>query len=298
MSAKFSSGSCNTEGTTPADQGRKRDAGVRNEGTNLQKKPRGQEERTEENKTSIGTIKDCEKNYGDHVGITKSIPAEKSGCQKDHIISGPCTSTSQTPRDNTIKVAAAGVPSNTNLAKTLKIQEESTLCPADQEICEVYVYTRPVGPLGLSSQSSDGFQTCNQDSSPSILGWVAKKFVPAKHWCAAFDYGGDKVVVCQALENNKNLVGECKLMDKKELLKNIEGQYHFGKLKVSMTDVQQAVDQLAIGGDYNITENNCQTWVIRLFEKLKLPIPTSFLGLLTAHSARKLVSRAFEYLTN
>lgn len=286
----------NESGPTPADKGRKRGAHVCNEGTNPAKKTRGQEEATAENKRSEGTIKDCEKSYGDHIGMAKAISGEKFACQEDQNISDSSTPTSQTPRDNIIKIPTAGVTANTNQAKTLKFQEESTLSPDVEEICEVYLCTRPVGSVGLPLGSSYGSQTSPQASSPSIVGRIAESWTPAQHWCAAFYYGGDKVLVCEATQVNKALVAGWKLMDEKKFWEHNQMLINFDKLNIPMERVKKTVGESATDLPYDITENNCQTWAIRFLHKLN--ITTSVLEHKTAKFVRKVASNIWNCITS
>lgn len=168
-----------------------------------------------------------------------------------------------------------------------------------KDTCKVYLYTSPTkfsAPFSRQPLFPPIGPPSLLDQFRSFLRKISNNFVPIQHWHAAFDYDGDDLVVCEAEKILGRLVGSCKIHQKETFIQGHHMKKDFGEHNIPMEVLQKTVESMSVNGDCKITENDCQTWMISLFQKLKLD--TEFLEENSARYYRDFALNLWNQITN
>ncbi|KAL1475598.1 hypothetical protein MTO96_037173, partial [Rhipicephalus appendiculatus] len=110
----------------------------------------------------------------------------------------------------------------------------------------------------------------------------------AKHWLLVFDYGEDKVLICDA-DNLRGRFDGSHELEKEGCAKNLRKQgcndfdlllvpckrvpKYLAKRNIPKERIDQLLRKMCDCGQYHYTENNCQKWVQDLLRELDIEMP-------------------------
>lgn len=98
-----------------------------------------------------------------------------------------------------------------------------------------------------------------------------------QHMFAAFDYGEDTVLICEAFQDKNNkLKGQSRLLDREDFNGLPKSQVLIADRARPMEIVQQTVEELMYRGEYDPEDNNSWHWLKFLLHGLKLPEQLNF----------------------
>lgn len=122
--------------------------------------------------------------------------------------------------------------------------------------CDVYFWTK----------------TTKRGSSAPSKFWTlstASGSVCFDHWMVAFEYQ-DEVLVCDAVNDEGELTGRCRLKGKEEFHRTYARKIHLGHYNVSKEFVKKTVNSMEKNGRYDILSNNCQNWLRKLLNRMSV----------------------------
>lgn len=131
--------------------------------------------------------------------------------------------------------------------------------PEVPKACDIYLCCVPIRNycVGLFSSISSSSRSVCGDS------WD-------KHWLVVFDYGEDKVVVCEGNKDSARILAGSKSWKRWADLEAYS-KIHLGRHAVPEKRIDKAIRDIE-NGRYHVTNNNCQTWVQKLLRRLEINV--------------------------
>lgn len=127
-----------------------------------------------------------------------------------------------------------------------------------EECCDVYLCITPL-LWSFSFFASSSGSSCGES-------WC-------KHWLLAFDYGGDKVLICDAAKDSGGeLTGRKSWKKRAAFYKSDPKKRYLGKYYIPERVLDKIMESCD-SGPYDLTRNNCQTWVLKLLRRLGIQQP-------------------------
>lgn len=128
------------------------------------------------------------------------------------------------------------------------------------DVCNVYFCSRPIWLSTIAFSVSSSASGCGAS-------WH-------KHWSLAFEYGHDQVLICEAVKGSlRQLQGQFTWINKSDFEKTNPNKKKLGRYIIPKLRIDNAVRKMCNSGDYHLTRNNCQNWVLELLRILGIEPP-------------------------
>ncbi|XP_077551270.1 uncharacterized protein LOC144164915 [Haemaphysalis longicornis] len=128
------------------------------------------------------------------------------------------------------------------------------------DVCDVYFCSRPIWLSNIAFSVSSSGSGCGDP-------WH-------HHWSVAFEYGPDRVLICEAAKDaSGRLQGRWMWINKCYFKETNPNKKKLGSYNIHKDSIENAVRNISNSGHYHLTKNNCQNWVLQLLELLRIKPP-------------------------